>query len=72
MKFEDFVAAQGQPLLRLAYVLTSDAHHAEDLTQTTERPVEGASPRALFGRPHQEHLPRCALLKSSALRSHDD
>ena len=35
MKFEDFVAAQGQPLLRLAYVLTSDAHHAEDLTQTT-------------------------------------
>lgn len=34
MRFEDYVAEQGQSLLRLAYVLTSDAHRAEDLTQT--------------------------------------
>jgi len=33
--FEEFVAAQGQSLLRLAFVLTSDRHLAEDLTQTT-------------------------------------
>ena len=35
MGFEEFVAAQGQSLLRLAFVLTSDRHLAEDLTQTT-------------------------------------
>lgn len=34
MKFEDYAVEQGQSLLRLAYVLTSDAHLAEDLTQT--------------------------------------
>ncbi len=34
MRFEDYVTEQGQSLLRLAYVLTSDAHRAEDLTQT--------------------------------------
>lgn len=34
MKFEDYVTEQGPSLLRLAYVLTSDAHRAEDLTQT--------------------------------------
>ncbi len=35
MRFEDYVAEQGQALLRLAFVLTSDgdAHRAEDLTQ---------------------------------------
>jgi len=33
--FEEFVAAQGQSLLRLAFVLTADRHLAEDLTQTT-------------------------------------
>ncbi len=32
--FEEFVAAQGKPLLRLAFVLTGDRHLAEDLTQT--------------------------------------
>lgn len=32
--FEQYVSEQGQSLLRLAYVLTNDAHHAEDLTQT--------------------------------------
>ena len=35
MGFEEFVAAQGRSLLRLAFVLTSDRHLAEDLTQTT-------------------------------------
>ncbi len=35
MRFEDYVAEQGQALLRLAYVLTGDPHRAEDLTQTT-------------------------------------
>lgn len=34
MRFEDYVDEQGQSLLRLACVLTSDAHRAEDLTQT--------------------------------------
>jgi RNA polymerase sigma-70 factor (sigma-E family) len=34
VRFEDYVAEQGRSLLRLAYVLTSDAHRAEDLTQT--------------------------------------
>ncbi|GAA3349155.1 SigE family RNA polymerase sigma factor [Amorphoplanes nipponensis] len=34
MGFEEYVAEQGQSLLRLAYVLTGDAHRAEDLTQT--------------------------------------
>ena len=33
MTFEQFVAAQGQALLRLAFVLTGDRHLAEDLTQ---------------------------------------
>ncbi|WP_027344401.1 SigE family RNA polymerase sigma factor [Hamadaea tsunoensis] len=32
--FEDFVAAHGESLLRLAFVLTGDAHRAEDLAQT--------------------------------------
>jgi len=32
--FEEYVSAQGPGLLRLAYVLTGDAHLAEDLCQT--------------------------------------
>jgi RNA polymerase sigma-70 factor (sigma-E family) len=32
--FEEFVADQGAALLRLAFVLTADRQHAEDLTQT--------------------------------------
>jgi len=34
VEFEQYVAARGQALLRLAYVLTGDAHDAEDLTQS--------------------------------------
>lgn len=34
MEFEEYVAEQGGALLRLAYVLTGDAHRAEDLAQT--------------------------------------
>ena len=34
MRFEDYVSERGSALLRLAYVLTSDAQLAEDLTQT--------------------------------------
>jgi len=34
VEFETYVAARGQALLRLAYVLTGDAQLAEDLTQT--------------------------------------
>ncbi|MDQ1681608.1 MAG: hypothetical protein QOC60_1085 [Frankiaceae bacterium] len=34
MEFEDYVTEQGQSLLRLAYVLTSDGHRAEDLAQS--------------------------------------
>lgn len=34
MRFEDYVTEQGESLLRLAYVLTSDAQRAEDLTQS--------------------------------------
>lgn len=33
MEFEQYVAARGPALQRLAYVLTGDAHAAEDLTQ---------------------------------------
>jgi RNA polymerase sigma-70 factor (sigma-E family) len=33
VEFEQYVAARGPALLRLAYVLTGDAHSAEDLTQ---------------------------------------
>ena len=33
--FEDFVAARGQALWRTAWLLTGDAHKAEDLVQTT-------------------------------------
>lgn len=32
--FDEFVSEQGQPLLRLAFVLTGDRHLSEDLTQT--------------------------------------
>lgn len=34
MDFEEYVAGHGQHLLRLAFVLTSDGHRAEDLTQS--------------------------------------
>lgn len=34
MLFEEYVARQGQSLLRLAFVLTGDAQLAEDVTQT--------------------------------------
>lgn len=34
MSFEEYVSRQGAALLRLAFVLTSDAHLAEDLTQS--------------------------------------
>lgn len=34
MTFEQFAAAQGPSLLRLAFVLTGDRHLAQDLTQT--------------------------------------
>ena len=34
MRFEEFVAARGQALLRFAYVLTADAHLAEDVVQS--------------------------------------
>jgi DNA-directed RNA polymerase specialized sigma24 family protein len=34
VRFEDYVSERGNALLRLAYVLTSDTHLAEDLTQT--------------------------------------
>ncbi|MFF9091940.1 SigE family RNA polymerase sigma factor [Streptomyces sp. NPDC014802] len=33
-RFHDFVAATWSHLVRTAYLLTGDAHHAEDLTQT--------------------------------------
>lgn len=32
--FEEFVAARGEVLLRLALMLTGDRHHAEDLVQS--------------------------------------
>ncbi|NHC12358.1 SigE family RNA polymerase sigma factor [Motilibacter deserti] len=34
MTFDEYVAARGQALVRFAYVLTADAHLAEDLVQT--------------------------------------
>ncbi|NHC13065.1 SigE family RNA polymerase sigma factor [Motilibacter deserti] len=34
MDFDEYVAARGQALERFAYVLTGDAHRAQDLTQT--------------------------------------
>lgn len=35
MGFEEYLAQQGQSLLRFAYVLTGDFHEAEDLMQKT-------------------------------------
>lgn len=35
MELEDYVAARGAALLRLAYLLTGDPHRAEDLAQAT-------------------------------------
>jgi len=35
VSFEDFAAARSAPLLRTAYLLTQDAHLAEDLLQTS-------------------------------------
>lgn len=34
MDFEEYVAARGEALERYAFVLTGDAHRAQDLTQT--------------------------------------
>jgi RNA polymerase sigma-70 factor (sigma-E family) len=34
VEFEEYVAARGQTLLRLAHVLTGDVHSVEDLTQS--------------------------------------
>jgi RNA polymerase sigma-70 factor (sigma-E family) len=34
VRFEEFVAARGQALLRFAYVLTADPHLAEDVVQS--------------------------------------
>lgn len=34
MDFHEYVVSRRQPLLRLAYLLTGDAHHAEDVVQT--------------------------------------
>ncbi len=34
MDFDEYVAARGQALLRFGYVLSGDAHLAEDLVQT--------------------------------------
>lgn len=34
MEFDEYVAARGPALLRFAYVLTADAHSAEDLVQS--------------------------------------
>ena len=34
MEFEQYVASRGRALERYAYVLTGDAHLAQDLTQT--------------------------------------
>jgi DNA-directed RNA polymerase specialized sigma24 family protein len=33
-RFQEFVRARWSRLVRTAYLLTGDAHHAEDLTQT--------------------------------------
>lgn len=33
ISFDDFVAARGQALLRFAYLLSADRHHAEDILQ---------------------------------------
>ena len=41
--FEEFVASRGRDLWRTAWLLTGDAHKAEDLVQTALAKVEGAS-----------------------------
>ena len=33
MDFHEYVVNHRRPLLRLAYLLTGDAHHAEDIVQ---------------------------------------
>ena len=42
---ESFIADRGRDLLRAAWMLTGDAHHAEDLLQTALAKSLGAYPR---------------------------
>jgi RNA polymerase sigma-70 factor (sigma-E family) len=57
MEFEEYVAARGPALVRFAYLLTADAHAAEDLAQTALaeayrrwRRIEGEHPDAYVRR----------------------
>jgi RNA polymerase sigma-70 factor (sigma-E family) len=56
--FEDYVAEQGPSLLRLAYVLTSDAHRAEDLTQTVLADVYRRWPKVAAARSPEAYVRR--------------
>ena len=58
MTFEQFVAAQGQSLLRLAFVLTGDRHLAEDLTQTALADAYRHWPRVSAARDPEAYVRR--------------
>ncbi|HVF03308.1 MAG TPA: SigE family RNA polymerase sigma factor [Frankiaceae bacterium] len=61
MEFEEYVAARGPALLRFAYVLTGDAHAAEDLTQAALADVL-AKWRRVAAAGHPDAYVRRALL----------
>jgi DNA-directed RNA polymerase specialized sigma24 family protein len=66
MTFEEFVAEQGQLLLRLALVLTGDRHLAEDLTQTTLADTFWHWPKVCAARSSEVYVRRILVLRSYA------
>ncbi|MBL1097753.1 SigE family RNA polymerase sigma factor [Streptomyces coffeae] len=62
--FEEFVAARGPRLLRIAWLLTGDAHQAEDLLQTVFAKVWPKWRRIAAG--HPEAYIRKALVNTHA------
>ncbi|GAA3190866.1 MULTISPECIES: SigE family RNA polymerase sigma factor [Streptomyces] len=62
--FEEFVAARGPRLLRIAWLLTGDAHQAEDLLQTVLAKVWPKWRRIAAG--HPEAYIRKALVHTHA------
>jgi RNA polymerase sigma-70 factor (sigma-E family) len=57
--FDEFVAARGQALLRFAFLLTSDRHHAEDLVQEAL-----ARTHNHWGRVERMHAPEAYVRKA--------
>jgi RNA polymerase sigma-70 factor (sigma-E family) len=61
VEFDEYVAVRGQSLLRFAYVLTGQAHEAEDLTQNALADLYRAWPRVVRA-DHPDAYARRAVL----------